>query len=192
MCDRPGKPYLTALGNLTDMVIIRSRLTDDDSWSQLIDRCAQEMQFTRANAVPANWICSWLKVELADFPVKFTVHQTGTTGHHSLLQDRIFDLIGAKQVYSGCMVHVFFSETRFEILVDHNPLILTTESVNDVIKAFADLLATPPPPTASLTGLAQVHWPPHVYSLTGGLKQRFQCDNTCNLSGRIVIVPVCR
>ncbi|XHG05677.1 hypothetical protein AWENTII_008895 [Aspergillus wentii] len=142
MRDRPGKPYLTALGNLTDMVIIRSRLINDDSWSKLLDRCAQEIQFTKANAVPANWICSWLKVELADFPVQFIVHQTGTTGHHSLLQDCTFDLIGPKQASSGCMVHVFVSETGFEILVDHNPLVLTTDSVNDVVNAFADLLET--------------------------------------------------
>ncbi|KAJ9264857.1 hypothetical protein DTO212C5_6973 [Paecilomyces variotii] len=137
-----GKENCSTLGNLTNPAFIRSQLKYNDSWSNFISRTFENLEFASQNGVPVNWICSWLKIELSDFPVHFVLHQTNPQGRSSLLQDRTFDMIPPKQPAFNFEFHLFLSETGFDILVDYNPLIFGSQLVQDVVDTYADLLAS--------------------------------------------------
>ncbi|KAJ9362293.1 hypothetical protein DTO280E4_3543 [Paecilomyces variotii] len=127
---------------MTDEVVLSIPLKYNDSWSNFISRTFENLEFASQNGVPVNWICSWLKIELSDFPVHFVLHQTNPQGRSSLLQDRTFDMIPPKQPAFNFEFHLFLSETGFDILVDYNPLIFGSQLVQDVVDTYADLLAS--------------------------------------------------
>ncbi|KAL1883653.1 NRPS protein [Paecilomyces lecythidis] len=135
-----GKENSSTLGNLTSPAFIRSQLKYNDTWSSFISRTSDNLEFARQHSVPVNWICSWLQIELSEFPLHFVVHQTSPQGRSSLLQDRTFEMIPPKQPAFNFEFHLFLSETGFDILVDYNPLIFARRFVQDVVDTYSDLI----------------------------------------------------
>ncbi|KAL2700826.1 hypothetical protein AAEP93_007645 [Penicillium crustosum] len=131
----------TVLGNLTHTAFLRSRLSGQDSFNELLTRTQASIEFAMENIVPLESVFSQAGRKLDDHSVQFVTHDNRPFEQKGMV-DRTLDVVDQSRPMFDLMWHVFIHEDAMEILVEYNTERHHGAWMHSAIDGYATLVST--------------------------------------------------
>ncbi|KAJ5190381.1 uncharacterized protein N7498_009366 [Penicillium cinerascens] len=131
----------TVLGNLTHTAFLRSRLSGQDSFSELLARTRASIDFAMENILPLEFVLSQAGRKLDDNSVQFVTHDIRPFEKKGMV-DRTLDVVDQSKPMFDLMWHVFIHEDAMEILVEFNAERHHGAWMHSAIDGYATLVST--------------------------------------------------